>query len=186
MTRQLTTVASRLFHHKESGQPLKYEKTEGEKKEMESNEAKYHKILRKRITTLPEITQNPGNFAREYCDQSNAVFIREPLPDIPDTENWEECMTRWRKMREIHKSNMDPSDEQIVQYTSWVREFQEKLFSLKWVPVANQVHRLTHLAYFMKVKPIRSIGAYSLEGNDPMLSYLIQIQIIYLPISFSG
>lgn len=166
------TIAARLFYHKETGQPLKYAKTEGDKKLMESCQAKFHTILRRRITTLAEITQNPGNFAREFCHQDNAEYIRQPLPDIPDTETWNSCMQLWRNLRKIHKSNQDPSDEEIDQYTNWVIEFQEKLFSLKWVPVANQVHRLSHIAYFMRTKSIRSIGAYSLEGN-------VSIKIIF-------
>ena len=124
---------------------------------------------------MPEITQNPGNFAREYCDEKNAAFIREPLPHIPDTETWAECMSLWRRMREIHKSNSDHTDEQVEVYIELVKEFPENLFSLKRVPVANQVHRLSHLAYFMKNKPIRSIGAYSLEGNFPhIFMYLLK------------
>ena len=176
VTKHLVTIASRLYHHKESGQPLKYEKAEVDQKEMDSSEAKYHKILREKIRTLPEITQYPGNFAREFCDPANTAFIRNPLPNIPDTEVWNELMTLWRKMRSVHKPSEDPSDEEIAQYKSWVIEFQEKIFSLKWVPVANQIHRCCHVAFFMQSKSIRSIGAYSLEGrgyNVPEIKLLI-------------
>lgn len=166
VTKQLVTIASRLFHHKQSGQPLKYNKTEVDKKEMESSEALYHKKLRERIATLPELTQNPGNFAREFCDENNAEFIRQPLPDIPDTETWNDLMKFWRNMRSVHKRKEDPTDDDIELFKSWVIEFQEKFSSLKWVPAANQIHRLSHLAFFMQSRPIKSIGAYSLEGLE--------------------
>ena len=101
---------------------------------------------------------------REFCEERNSDFIKKPLPDITDTKVWEECMELWRKMRSIHKSSKDPSDEEIDQFTNWVSLFQEKISSLTWVPAPNQVHRLTHLGFFMQSKPIKSIGAYSLEG----------------------
>ena len=99
-------------------------------------------------------------------DEANKDFVKEPLPSIPDTTVWNDVMELWRKMRAIHKSSKDPTDDEIEQFRTWVIEFQEKIFSLKWVPVANQIHRLSHLAFFMQSKPIRSIGAYSLEGLD--------------------
>jgi hypothetical protein len=40
VTTQLTTIAARLFYHGETGQPLKYEKTEADRREMESSAAK--------------------------------------------------------------------------------------------------------------------------------------------------
>ena len=166
VTNHLVKIASRLFHHKVSGQPLKYEKAGIDKNEMESNEALYFKFLRQKIATLPELTQCPDNFFREYLDEANKDFVREPLPDIHDTMVWNDLMCLWRKMRGIHKSNRDPTDDEINQFKSWVIEFQEKIFSLKWVPVANQIHRLSHIAFFMQTKPIRSIGAYSLEGLE--------------------
>ena len=110
--------------------------------------------------------QCPGNFFREFMDEANKDFVREPLPDIPDSMVWIDLMALWRNMRAIHKSSKDPSDNDIELYKAWVVEFQEKIFSLKWVPVANQIHRLSHLAFFMQSKPIRSIGAYSLEGLE--------------------
>ena len=166
VTKQLVTIANRLFHHKRTGQPLKYNKTEVDKTEMNSSEALYHKKLRERIATLPEITQNPGNFAREFCDESNADFIKQPLPEILDTEIWIDLMKLWRKMRSVHKRKEDPSDDEVKLFKSWVVEFQEKFFSLKWVPAANQIHRLSHIAFFMQSSSIRSIGAYSLEGLE--------------------
>ena len=45
-------------------------------------------------------------------------------------------------------------------------EFQEKIYSLKWVTPENQVHRLSHLAYFMQAREVKSIGAFSLEGLE--------------------
>ena len=57
VTHHLVKIASRLYHHKVSGQPLKYEKSGMDKKDMESNEALYFKFLRQKIATLPEITQ---------------------------------------------------------------------------------------------------------------------------------
>ena len=60
VTKQLVTIACRLLHHKRTGQPLTYIKSDGDKKEMESSEALYHNKLRERIATLPELTQNPG------------------------------------------------------------------------------------------------------------------------------
>ena len=62
VTKQLVNIAARLYHHKVSGQPLKYEKAGIDKKEMESNEALYYQILREKISTLPELTQCPGIF----------------------------------------------------------------------------------------------------------------------------
>ena len=61
ITTNLVTIAERLFYHKQTGQPLKYTKTENDKKSMDSCSAQYHQILRHDITTLCEITQNPGN-----------------------------------------------------------------------------------------------------------------------------
>ena len=45
-------------------------------------------------------------------------------------------------------------------------QVQEKIFSLKWVPAANQVHRLSHLAFFMQSREVKSIGAFSLVGLE--------------------
>merc|ERR1712096_155512 len=71
-----------------------------------------------------------------------------------------------RNMRSVHKRKEDPSDDGVKLFKSWVVEFQEKFFSLKWVPAANQIHRLSHIAFFMQSSSIRSIGAYSLEGLE--------------------
>ena len=166
VTKHLVTIASRLFHHEVSGQPLKYEKSGLEKKEMESSEALYHKILRRKVTTLPEMTQCPGNFYREFMAEENKNFVAEPLPKIPETDTWKAVMELWRKMRAIHKSSNDPTDDEISEYKSLVIEFQKKLFSFEWVPVANQIHRISHIAFFMLNKKIRSVGAYSLEGLE--------------------
>ena len=165
VSKHLITVAARLFHHKVSGQPLVYTKAAGDKKQMESSEAMYYKILRQRIATLPELTQNPGNFAREYCDPSNAIFIREPLPNIPDSNTWNDCMELWRKLRTVHKSSTDPKPAEVQKYKTWVASFLQKITSLKWVPTANQIHRLIHLPFFMENGSITSIGAFSLEGS---------------------
>ena len=166
VTKHLVTIASRLFHHKVSGQPLKYEKSGLEKKEMESSEALYHKILRRNITTLPEMTQCPGNFYREFMAEENTNFVAEPLPSITETEKWKTVMELWRKMRAIHKSSNDPTDAEISEYKLLAIEFQKTLFSFKWVPVANQIHRISHIAFFMQNKIIGSLGAYSLEGLE--------------------
>ena len=122
---------------------------------------------------MPEHTQNPGNFRREFCSDENAEFIAGPLPDIPDTTVWKELMALWRKMRAVHKSSHDPSDDEIKQYENWVVAFQEKIFGQKWVPIANQIHRLTHMVAFMKNKSVRSIGAYSLEDFNPVTNTII-------------
>jgi hypothetical protein len=166
VTKQLVTIACRLLHHKRTGQPLTYVKSDEDKKEMESSEALYHKKLRERIATLPELTQNPGNFAREYCKEENADFIKEPLPDINDTHVWSELMILWRLMRSVHKSNVDPTDEDVARFIHWAEKFQELFFSLKWVPAANQIHRLSHIAFFMQSRVFKSIGAFSLEGLE--------------------
>jgi hypothetical protein len=69
-------------------------------------------------------------------------------------------------MRIIHKSNQDPTTQQIDLFQQFAVEFQEKLSSLGWVHPANQVHRLSHLAYFMQAREVKSIGTYSLEGLE--------------------
>ena len=171
ITKHLITVASRLYHNGRTGQPIVYAKSEADRKELESSEAKYHEILRGHITTLPEFSQNPVNFARKFNDEKNAEHILKPLPDIPDTHIWKDLMILWRRMRAIHKSNRDPSSENISSYKESVINFQEKLSSLKWVPLANQIHRLCHVAYFMENSAIRSVGAFSLEGKGVTLVF---------------
>ena len=88
------------------------------------------------------------------------------MPNIDDTVVLKDMMTLWRKMRTIHKSNKDPSNEEFIQYKVMLTEFQEKFASLMWVPLPNQVHRLCHVAFFMEssVSSLKSVGAYSLEA----------------------
>ena len=96
------------------------------------------------------------------------------MPNIDDTVVLKDMMTLWRKMRTIHKSNKDPSNEEFIQYKVMLTEFQEKFASLMWVPLPNQVHRLCHVAFFISVaffmessvSSLKSIGAYSLEGRN--------------------
>ena len=88
------------------------------------------------------------------------------MPDIHDTRVWSELMILWRLMRSVHKSNEDPTDEDVARFIKWVEKFQELFFSLKWVPAANQIHRLSHLAFFMQSRSFKSIGAFSLEGLE--------------------
>lgn len=107
-----------------------------------------------------------GNFAREFCDEMNADFISNPLPECPEKETWRRLMTLWRCMRMVHKSNQEPTSQHIDMFKQFAVEFQEKLSSLAWVNPANQVHRLSHLAYFMQAREVKSIGTYSLEGLE--------------------
>ena len=69
-------------------------------------------------------------------------------------------------MRSIHRKTEDPTDEEVNMFKTGVVEFQEKFYSLKWVPAANQIHRLSHLAFFMQSRTLKSIGAFSLEGLE--------------------
>ena len=90
------------------------------------------------------------------------------MPNIDDTVVLKDMMTLWRKMRTIHKSNKDPSNEEVIQYKVMLTELQEKFASLTWVPLPNQVHRLCHVAFFMEssVSSLKSVGAYSLESRN--------------------
>ena len=167
VSHHLHTIAARIFHYGGQENPIfRYEKTELEKKAIESSEEKYYTKLREKIATLPELTQFPGNFAREFCEEDNREFVSAPLPDCPEKETWKRLMTLWRSMRIIHKSKSDPTIEQIDLFKLFATEFQEKVYSFKWVSPANQVHRLSHLAYFMQSREVRSIGAFSLEGLE--------------------
>ena len=38
--------------------------------------------------------------------------------------------------------------------------------SLQWVPLANQIHRLCNVAYFMERSVIKSVVAFSLDGLE--------------------
>ena len=167
VTTHLITIAVRIYHYGgREGAKFQYEKSEAEKKGIERSEAKYFTKLRERITTLPELTQFPGNFAREFVAPENAEFISEPLPQCDEKKTWLRLMVLWRCMRSIHKSNRDPSVEDIELFRHLAIEFQEKIYSLTWVPPANQVHRLSHVAFFMQSREVKSIGAYSLEGLE--------------------
>ena len=167
VSQHLITIACRIYHYGGKINPsFQYSKTDLHKKDIERSESKYFNKLREQITSLPEVTQFPGNFAREYCDMKNAAFISDPLPDCAEKVTWMRLMTLWRSMRQIHKSNSDPTLEQIELFEVMALEFQKKLYSFKWVPPANQVARLSHLAYFMQAREVRSIGAFSLEGLE--------------------
>jgi hypothetical protein len=167
VTHHLITIACRIYHFGGQKKPtFQYNKTELLKKDLEKSEAKYYSKLREQITSLPELTQFPGNFCREFCDEKNSEFIKEPLPTCPQKITWCRLMVLWRAMRMIHKSNSDPTVEQISLFSVMAKEFQEKIYSLQWVPAANQVHRLAHVAYFMQSREVRSIGAFSLEGLE--------------------
>ena len=166
VVQHLVCIACRIYHYGFAENPVfRYEKTELEKKDIEKSEEKYYSKLREKITTLPELTQFPGNFAREYCLEDNAEFILEPLPECPEKQTFKSLMSLWRMMRTIHKSKADPTAEQIDLFSSWAHEFQERIYSLQWVNPANQVHRLSHLAYFIQSRELKSIGAFSMEGN---------------------
>ena len=167
VTTFLINIACRIFHYGgKEGATFKYEKIEAEKKEIESSEEKYFTKLRERIATLPELTQFPGNFAREFCAAENANFISDPLPDCAEKKTWDRLMVLWRCMRSIHKSNEEPSAENIELFRLFAVEFQEKVYSFTWVPPANQVHRLSHVAFFMQSRDVKSVGAFSLEGLE--------------------
>ena len=167
VTTHLITIACRIYHYggKENAK-FQYEKVEAEKRDIEMSDERCFSKLRERITTLPELTQFPGNFAREFCAQENASFVSDPLPDCDEKITWKRLMVLWRCMRSIHKSNKDPSVDDIELFRVFSIEFQEKIYSLRWVPPANQVHRLSHLAFFMQSREVKSIGAFSLEGLE--------------------
>ena len=59
VTKHLITVASRIYHHKCSGQPLKDIKSELDKKEIESSEAKYHEFLRSKNNNVARDESKP-------------------------------------------------------------------------------------------------------------------------------
>ena len=167
VSQHLITIAIRIYHFGSKKNPtFHYEKTELLKKDLEKSEAKYFTKLRERIVTLPELTQFPGNFAREFCADENKNFIIDPLPDCPEKNTWQRLMTLWRSMRSIHKSNENPTLENIELFKLMVVEFQELIYSFKWVPPANQVHRLSHVAFFMQSRELSSVGAMSLEGLE--------------------
>ena len=69
-------------------------------------------------------------------------------------------------MRSIHKSNEEPSVENIELFRLFAVEFQEKVYSFTWVPPANQVHRLSHVAFFMQSRDVKSVGAFTLWGLE--------------------
>ena len=161
----LITIACRIMHYGETG-TFKYEKGEVERKAVEATEAKYYSKLREKITTLPELTTNPGNFAREFCNPKNENIVSDPLPECHEKTVWVSALRTWSALRSIHRSNSVPSAEEIIDYTEKVSEFQSLLYSLTWVPPANQVHRLTHVAFFMNKYKLVSIGAMALEGLE--------------------
>ena len=112
------------------------------------------------------ISISAGNFAREFCHEDNADLVSDPLPDCDEKTTWKRLMVLWRSMRRIHKSNSDPTVPEIDLFKVMAEEFQQKLYSFTWVNPANQVHRLSHLAYFMQAREVKSIGAFSLEGLE--------------------
>ena len=165
ITTHLVTIATRIYHFADS-QNYIYEKRDSMRKEMESSEEKFFSELRKSITTLPEITSFPGNFVREFCDLKNKEVIEGILPDVPEAKKWINLLTTWRKIREIHKSNHNPNHEVISHYKDLVENFTRIYNDMTWVTYANQVHRLSHVAWFMETYEVSAIGALSLEGLE--------------------
>ena len=99
----LFVIGSRILHFgKEAYPQYTYIKKKDKKQQLEQSETVYMSKLRKFCPTIPDITQMPGNFCREYCDEQNAELILEPLPTCDAKTDFKTLMELWRKIRSIH------------------------------------------------------------------------------------
>ena len=122
--------------------------------------------LLKFCPTIPDLTQMPGNFCREFCSDQNKDLILQPLPNCDAKSNFGVLMIIWRELRSIHKKT-NPTEAEIDNYPNLVRRFLQLLAQkFPWFkPFPNQFHRLTHNFYFM-TNDENSLGAKSLEGLE--------------------
>ena len=82
---QLVKIACRIYFFGSDVNPkFSYEKSELKKQAMEESEADYFEKIRRFCPTMPDLTQMPGNFCRQYCSDENKENILTPLPDCAE------------------------------------------------------------------------------------------------------
>ena len=163
----LFVISSRIMHFGEDDYPeYTYIKPQGQKLFLEQSENLYMGKLLKFCPTIPEITQMPGNFCREFCDAENKDLIVAPLPNCEAKNNFSLLMIIFRELRSIHKKT-SPTESEVDEYPDLVRRFFQLLDrKFPWFkPFPNQFHRLAHNFHFMSVDQ-NSLGVKSLEGLE--------------------
>ena len=163
----LFIIGSRILHFGNEPYPVyTYVKKKDQKLVLEQSESVYMNKLLRFCPTIPEITQMPGNFCREYSAEENSELILESLPDCTAKTHFTTLMKIWRELRSTHKKT-NPSEQAIDEYPNLVRRFFQLLDrQFPWFkPFPNQFHRLSHNFYFMTVDN-NSLGVKSLEGLE--------------------
>ena len=163
----LFVIGSRILHFGNQQFPqYTYVKASVQKIGLEQSEAQYMAKLLKFCPTIPEVTQMPGNFCREFCAEENKTFILNPLPECQAKADFAHLMDLWRKIRSTHKKSK-PTDQEIKEYPKFVKQFLEDLDSkFSWFkPLPNQFHRIEHNSFFLQ-NDRNSLGVKSLEGLE--------------------
>ena len=164
----VSEIGGRIVHFGDQKYPnYTWIKRKDQKSELEESMKMYMGRMLKVCPTMPNITQMPGNFCREFCSEQNAQLILEPLPDCEAKTNYAILMDLWRTLRSIHKSS-NPTEAEIDEYPDFVRRFLQHLDrKFEWFkPFPNQFHRLSHNFHFMVSKDNNPLGVKSLEGLE--------------------
>ena len=143
-----------------------YIKHKDQKSSLEQSEVIYMKELLKFCPTIPEITQMPGNFCREFSSEENKDLILAPLPQCEAKTSFAQLMDLWRTIRSTHKKT-NPTEGELDEYPNLVRRFLKLLNKeFSWFkPLPNTFHRLSHNFHFMTIDA-NSLGVKSLEGLE--------------------
>ena len=106
----LFIIGSRILHFGSDQFPLyTYVKTSIQKSDIDQSESLYLKKLLKFCPTIPDLTQMPGNFCREFSSEENKHLILKPLPECLAKQKFADVMDLWRKLRRTHKKT-NPSE----------------------------------------------------------------------------
>ena len=162
----LFKIGCRIFCFGADQNPVfHWEKTAGVKEKIEQAEAKYAKKLQSVISSLPSLTQMPGNFGRTFIDKENRGAVLDPLPDCPEKRIFSEILDLWEKMCNTH-CKTSPTPEDRLDYDRLAREIQTKVGSLKWIKRwPNQFIRACHHngVFLNDPEGTGSIGPHSTE-----------------------
>ena len=95
----LFKIASRIYCFGFDDEPsFQMENTAAVKDKIEQAEVKYSNQLKKVITSLPSLTQMPGNFGREFIKKENRKAVLDPLPVCDEKSSFSDIHDLWESM----------------------------------------------------------------------------------------
>ena len=162
----LHKIGSRIYCFGFDENPIfQMDNTAAVRSKIEQAEVKYSKHLKSVISSLPSLTQMPGNFGREFIKQDNRAAVLGPLPECEEKVKFSQILDLWEKMSVIH-TKTKPTPDDRKQYGVLAHKLETTMHSMKWIKRwPNQFIRACHHnAVFLNVKEgTGSVGPHSTE-----------------------